>query len=392
MGKEKTNDIRSRSALSFAPMSCLPDKVSRFSSEQMDAWLWAVIESATNGVILTDARHRVVLISNAAQRLFGYPVQQVLGQPVDRLLSAQTRDAHRNYMDRCHASGLAEQGGTGNRIQLECIRASGEVFPITALISRIAAQGELFLAVIITESIKSGTDSSYVPAPAPASPVRRRGVSSQQANEVEKRRVSRELYDDLGQHLSVLKLDMDWLENSLPNVDKLCPARIKQMQSLLDNIIVRTKSIASSLRPPLLDDFGLLPAVKWVADNFNKRTSIQCEVESKGMAVRLGDPVDSAIYRVVQEALLNIERHSHASHVKIRLWHSGMKLDVIIEDDGVGMVSGSENKAGCFGLVAMQERIYTLGGTIKIKNLKPRGLVIHASTPVESFPLQISTS
>jgi signal transduction histidine kinase len=161
---------------------------------------------------------------------------------------------------------------------------------------------------------------------------------------------------------------------------------------LLDNIISRTKSIASSLRPPLLDDFGLLPAVSWLAENFQKKTSVTCEVESNGMTIKPGDPVDSAIFRVVQEGLLNIERHANAKNVRIILWHADGRIDVIIQDDGIGMAVGSENKTGCFGLNAMQERIFNLGGTINVKNIDPRGVAIHASIPVEPFPHTVSTS
>jgi signal transduction histidine kinase len=213
-------------------------------------------------------------------------------------------------------------------------------------------------------------------------------VSSQQANEIEKRRFSKELYDDIGQRLSVLKLDLDWLENSLPSDDECLPARVAQMQGMLDKVITLTKSMASTLRPPLLDDFGLMPAVEWMTENFRKKTGIACTVDGSAMKAKLGDPIDSAVFRVIQEALLNIERHAHARNVKVVLEHSEQRLDVLIRDDGIGMEAGSENKPGCYGLIAMQERIFVLGGTISIANMKPQGVAIHASIPTDSLPIQ----
>lgn len=216
-----------------------------------------------------------------------------------------------------------------------------------------------------------------------SSELRKWAASSQQANEVEKKQFSKKLYDDVIQRLSVLKLDLDWLKNSLPTADEDMPVRVAQMQSLLHNVITMTKSMASALRPPMLDDFGLLPAVEWMAEDFHKKTGIPCTVESKGMLVKLDEPIESAIFRVIQEGLTNIERHSGANHARISFLHAGNQLDVMIQDDGAGMAGGSRNKPGCHGLIAMQERIFVLGGTISIGNIKPHGVSIHVSIPIE---------
>jgi signal transduction histidine kinase len=218
--------------------------------------------------------------------------------------------------------------------------------------------------------------------------LRKLAVSSQQASEIEKRRFSKELYDDIGQRLSVLKLDLDWLQNTLPESKDCVPERVAEMQGMLDKVITLTKSMASTLRPPLLDDFGLMPAVVWMTENFQKRTGIKCSAKGIGMSTRVGDPMKSAVFRVIQEGLLNIEKHAHAANVQVVLEHSDKQLDVLIQDDGRGMDVDSENKAGCYGLIAMQERIFVLGGTITIKNIKPHGVLIHAAIPVGPHPSQ----
>jgi PAS domain S-box-containing protein len=359
-------------------------------SDKISAWLFAIIQSAMDGVIIIDAIRRIVLLNREAERMFGYTAKELLGQPLDMLLASQCGQEHSLSMARLYAANSNINGIESSKLELDGVRANGEEFPIKTAVSRVRVRGELFLAVILRESTHA-EHATHKPGTTPLHS-RRRAVSSQQANEVEKRRVSRELYDDLGQRLSVLKLDMDWLETRVPNTDKLSPTRIAQMQGLLDNIIIRTKSIASSLRPPLLDDFGLLAAVKWVAENFQKRTAIACKVESHGMTVKPGDAIESAIFRVVQEGLLNIERHAQARHVNLILWHTNNRLDVIIEDNGIGMPIGSENKTGCFGLIAMQERIYNLGGSINISNIDPQGVGIHASIPVEILPFPGSAS
>lgn len=373
--------IEHREPSNFTQSGDFFTEISCFPSDKMGAWLLAIIESTMDGVIVLDATRQLVLFNCEAERIFGYTAKELLGKPLDILVPEQVRTQHRLRMDHFAAANTSGKRMMKTRMLLEGIRANGEEFPISAAVSRITVNGEIFLVVIFHEiNISNNISSKHSLAPAAA--VRERAVSSQQANEVEKRRFSKELYDELGQRLSVLKLDMDWLENSLPSTGELDPSRIAQMQGLLDNVIIRTKNIASSLRPPLLDDFGLLPAVHWLAENFQKKTAVFCEVESSGVAVTLGDPVESAIFRVVQEALLNIERHAQANIVKITMSHTDKYLEIIIQDDGVGMPVGSENKTGCFGLIAMQERIYTLGGIINISNIEPGGVAIHASVPL----------
>jgi signal transduction histidine kinase len=311
--------------------------------------------------------------------MFGYSARQLLEKSLDILLPPRLMGEQRRRMDRIVGSRL---NGRRTKLGLKGLHASGEPLALNASISKVTVQGEQFLALILhnatTRLPVAGKQRPVRPAE-----LRKWAVSSQHATEVEKRRFSKKLYDDIGQRLSVLKLDLDWLENRLPSTEGCVPARVAQMQGMLDNVITMTKSMASALRPPLLDDFGLLPAVEWMAEAFQKKTSIVCSVENNGTVLILDDPIESAIFRVIQEGLSNIERHAHASTVKIVFVHADSRLDVMIHDDGIGMASSSESKPGCYGLIAMQERIFVLGGTISIKNVKPHGVLIHASIPVE---------
>jgi len=355
----------------------------KFPPDKVGTWLSAILQSSMDGVIVIDAFSEIVLLNCEAERMFGHGSKHLLGRPMDMLLPIRLRTKCRMQMNRFVAMGL---NGKRLRIKINLIgvRANGEEFFIDASISRVTVRGEIFLAIILREQVSPFKSTSTMTFQ--ESNLRKLAVSSQQANEIEKRRFSKELYDDLGQRLSALKLDLDWLEHHLPEMDKRVPERIAQMQGLLRNIIGRTKSIASTLRPPLLDDFGLMPAIKWITENFHKKTSISCTVENHGIVIKAGDPAESAIFRIVQESLLNVERHAQASHVQIILQHNGAYLDIVIQDDGIGMSAGNENKLGCYGLIAMQERIYILGGTMSIHNVKPKGFAIRASIPLEQSP------
>lgn len=353
--------------------------LSRFPASKVGPSLLSVIHSAMDGVVIVDSMRQIVLVNQKIERMFGYPAKQLLEKPLDVLMPPRGNEQRRR-MDRIAATRMH---GKRSKLELKGMRADGEQMQLNASISRFVVHGEFFLALVLHDLPPRGSVHETKHRSTRPLDLRRWAVSSQQANEIEKRRFSKKLYDDIGQRLSVLKLDLDWLEHTLPSTNDRLPARVAQMQGLLDNVITMTKSMASALRPPLLDDFGLLAAVEWMAENFQKKTSIACTVESTGMSAKLGDPIESAVFRVVQESLSNIERHSHASNAKIIFALTEYQLDVMIRDDGIGMERGSENKVGCYGLIAMQERIFMLGGTIGIENLKPRGLAIHASIPID---------
>lgn len=359
--------------------------LSRFPASKVGPSLLSIIQSALDGVIIVDAARQIVLVNQKVERIFGYPARQLLEKSLDVLMPPRISSDQRRRIDRLVATRMH---GRRSKLELKGVHSNGAQLSLNASISRVTVHGELFLALILHDS-HPGPDALAEDARGAILPLdlRKWAVSSQQVNEVEKRRFSRKLYDDIGQRLSVLKLDLDWLESSLPTTDHGFPARLAQMQGLLDNVISMTKNMASALRPPLLDDFGLLPAVEWMAENFQKKTAVKCMVENHGMMAKLDDPIESAIFRVIQEGLSNIERHSHASQAAIALIRFDNRVDVMIRDDGIGMEADSEGKPGCYGLIAMQERIFMLGGTISIRNVEPQGVAIHASIPIEPIPL-----
>ena len=316
----------------FAPaaaVSAAADKVS--------AWLLSTFHSAMDGMLVVDAAYRIVLLNRETERMFGYPAKRLIGKPLDVLFSILSPTDH---WPQVHAL-LAAKTETTTQITLELqgVRATGEEFSVRATVSAMVVEDEQFLALVLHEIRPDAEiEGEQTPALTPTL-LRKLNASTHQAHEVERRRFSRELYDDLGQSLGVLKLDLDWLQNSFPDAGAPFQARVAQMQTVLDNIIVRTKSIASALRPPLLDDFGLVPALKWASERFQKKTSIRCSLQAGEFPGKIGDPVESVIFRVVQEGLLNIERHAHASHVNIALWRTDDRLHVLLRDNGAGMAA-----------------------------------------------------
>jgi PAS domain S-box-containing protein len=371
---EPESSVRSHNVAATSP---------RFPAIEAGSSLSNLVHSTTEGLVVLDVRCKIVLISHTAERMFGYPAHDLLNKSVDILLPPHLGAEQRRRMARLASIPV---NGRKLKVALKGLHVSGEEFAVNASASRTTMQGEPFLIVVLQED-KALTGFDTKKRPIRRADLRKLAVSSQQTNEVEKRRFSKKLYDDIGQRLSVLKLDLDWLENSLPETDACVPARVAQMQGMLDKVITMTKTMASTLRPPLLDDFGLIPAVEWMTDNFQKRTGVACQLILGGVQSKLGDPIESAVFRVIQEALLNIERHAEASQVELILLRNGSKLDLTVRDNGKGIAAGSESKPGCYGLMTMRERIFILGGTITVGNINPHGVEISVSIPIDSFPI-----
>jgi PAS domain S-box-containing protein len=353
----------------------------RFPTGKVGTSLQSIIDSAMDAVIVLDTAREIVLVNHKVERMFGYPASHLLEKSIDMLVPPGFGSEQRRRLERlCSARGSGRRTKLGLRGQ----HANGESLFLNTSASRVTVHGESFLALVVHSSATDDGALEQRRRTVKTADLRRWAATAQQANEVERRRFSRKLYDEIGQRLSVLKLDLDWLENSLSDVDTELPERVAQMQGLLDNVITMTKSMASALRPPLLDDFGLFPAVEWMAENFQKRSGIVCTVEGNGLAIKLGEPIESALFRVIQEGLTNIEKHARARQARIVFLHTDNQLDVMIQDDGVGISSGAQGKSGCYGLIGMQERIFVLGGTITVGNVKPHGVLIHATIPLDT--------
>ena len=198
------------------------------------------------------------------------------------------------------------------------------------------------------------------------SDLRHLSASIVEAREEERRRIARELHDELGQQLSWLKMEMASLDPDAPR--QVLYERIAVMLTMLDETMASTRSIASDLRPLMLDDLGLNAAIEWLARESARRMGIEVTVRQD----ETDPPVDSrtatTLYRTVQEALTNVARHARATDVSIEIHRRGDELVVSVQDNGIGFPPSAVGKAGSFGLLGLRERAYMVGGRLEIDN------------------------
>ncbi|MDF3935484.1 PAS domain-containing sensor histidine kinase [Pseudomonas citronellolis] len=200
--------------------------------------------------------------------------------------------------------------------------------------------------------------------------------------EEEKARIAREVHDELGQVLTVLKLETSMCELGYGELDPGLNERLGNMKKLIAQLFQLVRDVASALRPPILDA-GIGSALEWQARRFEARTGIPCLVEVPENPPRLGDAKAIGLFRILQEALTNVMRHAQAHTVELALRVEGAELCLSIGDDGRGFDTEAAWRGSSFGLVGMRERVLMLGGRLEIDSLPGEGSSLRVRVPLE---------
>jgi signal transduction histidine kinase len=200
-----------------------------------------------------------------------------------------------------------------------------------------------------------------------------------EAQETERRAISRELHDQVGQTLNALLVDTANLAKRIDAGDAISRRYLDNIRTFADSSVNSIRDIALLLRPSMLDDLGLIPALEWQAREVSRRSGIKVKVAAENVPDPLSDDVRTCIYRVVQEALQNICRHSGAKSAAITVRYDGKSLLLSVEDDGRGF--DPERTRG-LGMLGMEERVRQLGGRFEIRSSPGKGAAIHIILPV----------
>ena len=203
----------------------------------------------------------------------------------------------------------------------------------------------------------------------------------ERTKEDERKRIARELHDEFGQLLTGLKLDLSSLGKQLLQPDLI--EKLDSIVALVDDSIQAVRKVASSLRPSILDDLGLVPALQWQAREFEERVGIQCETMlSRDLSQRELDPDRStALFRIAQELLTNVMRHAQASHVQLVLREEFDGLLLEVSDNGIGIMEHDHVNPTTLGLRGMQERVALFGGRLDIHGATDKGTTVQAWIP-----------
>ena len=205
----------------------------------------------------------------------------------------------------------------------------------------------------------------------------------QKIAELERTNIAREIHDELGQVLTILKMDVSWLKKRLPEDKTLLIEKTEEMLKIVDETIQRLKKIASSLRPGILDDLGLSAAVEWQMEEFQKQTGIKYHLTLEPQDISLDRDRNTAVFRILQETLTNVARHAEAKEVTVRLQRKDGDIELIVQDNGKGITEEELADYKSLGIMGMRERAKIFGGDFIIKGVDGKGTTVTLTIPIQ---------
>jgi signal transduction histidine kinase len=202
------------------------------------------------------------------------------------------------------------------------------------------------------------------------------------AQEDERRRLSRELHDEVGQMLTALRMELGKAERVRSSNGDGFASSVADCKRIIDTVMASVRALSMGLRPTMLDDFGLGSALEWHVRDFSRRYDVPVFLTVEGEVDRLPEPHRTCVYRVVQEALTNCAKHAQAKRVDVTLRDLNGHLRLTIRDDGVGVELSEDRRGGGLGLVGIEERVREVQGVVSIRSRAGAGTTLEIDIPV----------
>ncbi|MDE1168717.1 MAG: transporter substrate-binding domain-containing protein [Pseudomonas sp.] len=331
------------------------------------------IDQSTVGILWVNWDSHVRYANRAAESMLGYPAGAVVDRPLIDFEPGLHMDRWLNLWKRARAS---EEGPLN--FETQCLCADGSLLPTDVSLSFLRFQQAEYLVVYLTDV----TERRRTVAALQESQEQLRELSAhlESVREEEKARIAREVHDELGQMLTVLKLETSMCELAYAGLDPGLQERLNSMKRLIAQLFQLVRDVATALRPPILDA-GIASAIEWQARRFEARTQIPCLVQVPESLPALSDAKAIGLFRILQEALTNVMRHAQAHTVDISLKLEQGWLTLTISDDGVGFALTAARPAS-FGLVGMRERVLMLGGTLLLDSEPGEGTALSVRLPL----------
>ena len=356
------------------------DITERKRMEERLRLLSSALEQSSDGIAVTDLEGNLLFVNNAFATMHGYAAEELVGRHLSLFHATE-------QMPSVEAANRQMQNTGEFSGEIWHVRRGGMVFP--ALMHNSLLRDEAGNTVGMIGSLIDITEHKRAEKALRESEERLRYLSSQliTAQEEERKGISLELHDEMGQTLTAIGLNLESIGKELtPEHAAMIKDKLAETISLVEHASDHVRDLSLDLRPSMLDDLGLLPTLRWYVNSYEKRTETPVIFEALNLEERLAPEVEIVLYRIVQESLNNIRKHAQAKKVKIRLEQKKKKIGVLIEDDGIGFhsdraVSETTLVKG-IGLLGMQERVRLLGGSLKIRSREGQGTSIFVELPL----------
>jgi PAS domain S-box-containing protein len=352
----------------------------RRALQRSEEHLRNMADSMPDAIIRFDRQLQIAFVNEAFATTFGVPVEMLVGK--------KSAEIGRELVDPAYAASwdqhLLDVFRTGSPARAEFhVEALGGRHCESRLVPERGPDGEVESVLCVTRDI---TERKQAEQQVLASREQLRMLLARlnSVREEEKARLSRELHDEMGQLLTALKMELEFLEDRLgdPGMPAEILERAVAASDLVEKTITSTRNILSALRPVALDRLGLDAALRQECRRFEEWAGVVCDLAVPDGVSSFGFEIDTALYRIAQEALTNVARHAGASRVAVSLgWRMGAAV-LRVEDDGRGIPAGHESTG--LGLLGMRERAERLGGEVEVKPAVPGGTLVEARIPADT--------
>lgn len=341
----------------------------RKRAESERAQLAAVAESSNDAILIRGLDGTIVSWNAAAERLFGWSAKEALGQPIDLIVPPERAGILREFIEG------AARGEPASPVETTHVRKGGACIPTQITFSPVKDRQSKVVAYSCTVRDMSELKRKEEALRGYATRLRELLHRLRTVEETERRAISRELHDRIGQSLSTLGLMLGSLGAKLPQ-ESLHAARkqLQDMRGLLKSVVANVRDVMAELRPPALDDYGLLAALRQLATEFAQRSGIAAELSGVDLQPRLPFIVETAMFRISQEALNNTAKHAQAKNVEISLYTASGRVVLDIADDGIGFdANETPPDKQHWGLSIMRERAEAVGVVFHLESAPGAG-------------------
>ncbi|MGA2713603.1 MAG: chemotaxis protein CheB [Bryobacteraceae bacterium] len=355
-------------------------KQAQEEAENSQSTIRALLDSSMQSVVAVNAEGKIVLVNGNTEKMFGYGRKELLGQPLEILVPESARARHVEDHKVYFANMKSRPMGIG--LELGGRRKDGTVFSVEIGLSAVeTAMGKLGVAFVTDITQRKQLERA---AQAHAEEVHALAASLLTAQEDERRRVSRELHDQICQQLASLAIDIGGLAADPPPRED-AQSRLRAIQARVVKASEETRHIAYELHPSILDDLGLVASLRDLCKQFSERaTDIRLKFTDVVLPASVPREVASCLYRVAQESLQNIAKHANAKRALVALTLQKGTLGLKIADDGAGFDPTVVKGRGGLGLIGMEERARLVNGKLSIVSRPGRGTRIALEVPLPS--------
>ena len=327
----------------------------------------AIFEASPDGIVVVDGDGVIRKANSATEALFGYPRVELVGNRVEVLVPDSLRAGHEAHRRRYAADPRPRPMGIG--IELAGRRRDGSEFPVEISLSPLVDGGERLVVATVRDVTQRKRLEDF-------------SSGALRASEEERQRIARELHDDTAQRLVTMMVRLRLLQRS--GDEQVRSAQIEELRRELQETTESVRRIARGLRPPELEDAGVGMALRAHARNLQEASGLKVEMDLEPVDHLLAPDAKLVLYRIVQEALSNVLRHSGATRSRVRVWREDDHVLALVEDEGTGFQPRSmPTGGGGLGLIGMQERAVMIGGQVRIESSAGEGTRVNVTLPVD---------